>query len=145
MGGVLGHLRLPQRQPPAPSPNERRDTIRRLLTTIAIAAAAGVAPYTTQAAKPDTITLQGPRWVPPLIRRLAMCETHGNPRHRAYPYGGIVGWYVGTWQLDRDPGMPVYPWNATLRQQVRVAIRSVYVRGRYFGCLSGPEHAWVRG
>ncbi len=68
--------------------------------------------------------MSSPSWVPPLIRRLAVCETHGNPRHQSGSYGGIVGWYVGTWQLDRYAGMP---------------------RHRYYGCLHGPEHAWVRG
>lgn len=109
-----------------------------LAVTIALAA-------TPAQAADDRITLTSPSWVPPLIRRLAMCETHGNPRHQAGSYGGIVGWYVGTWQLDRYPGMPRYPWNATLKQQVNVAVRSVYVRHRYFGCLHGASHAWVRG
>lgn len=95
-------------------------------------------------ATPERVTMSSPSWVPPLIRRLAVCETRGNPQHRSGSYGGIVGWYVGTWQLDRYHGMPRLPWNATLAQQVRVARRSV-ARGRYFGCLHGPEHAWVRG
>lgn len=97
-------------------------------------------------ARTERITMSSPSWVPPLIRRLAVCETGGNPRHNwRNTYGGIVGWYVGTWQLDRYPGMPKYPWNATLKQQVKVAVRSVYVKHRYYGCLHGPEHAWVRG
>jgi len=109
-----------------------------VFTILALAAADAVS------AAQERITMTGPAWVPPLIRRLAVCETHGNPQHQAGVYGGIVGWYVGTWQLDRYAGMPRYPWNATLRQQVRVAVRSVN-RGRYFGCLHGPEHQWVRG
>lgn len=115
-------------------------TMLLVILCLLVLAAARQAP-----AADERITLAGPSWVPPLIRRLAVCETGGNPRHQAGPYGGIVGWYVGTWQLDRYPGMPRYPWNATLRQQVKVAIRSVYVEHRYFGCLHGPEHAWVRG
>lgn len=102
------------------------------------------------------VTLTHPGWVPPLIRRLSVCESRGNPRHHVFnregEFGGIVSWYVGTWQIDRytdtwadssgrSRGMPLYPWNATLRQQVRVAARSLE-RGRYFGCLN---HAWVRG
>lgn len=84
--------------------------------------------------------MNGPDWIPPLIRRLAVCESRGNPQHRAGSYGGLVSWYLGTWRLDRYQGMPLYPWNATVRQQVRVAVRSVH-RGRYFGCLN---YGWVR-
>ena len=91
------------------------------------------------------VTMHSPEWVPPLIRRLAVCESRGNPKHHVYnsegEFGGIVSWAISTWQLDRYPGMPKYPYDATLRQQVRVAIRSVN-RGRSFGCLN---HAWVRG
>ena len=93
----------------------------------------------------ERITVHGPDWVPPLIRRLAVCESRGNPAHHVYnsegEFGGIVSWAIGTWQLDRYPGMPLTPYRATLRQQVRVAIRSVN-RGRYFGCLN---YGWVRG
>ncbi len=113
------------------------------MTTLVLIIAALAA--TTAHATAERITMSSPSWVPPLIRRLAVCETHGNPQHRSGSYGGIVGWYVGTWQLDRYKGMPRYPWNATLAQQVKVAIRSVNVRHRYYGCLHGPEHAWVRG
>lgn len=101
------------------------------------------------AARQATITVHSPRWIPPLIRRLAVCESRGNPRHHVFngegEFGGIVSWYVGggggTWALDKFAGMPRYPWQATLRQQVRVAVRSVQ-RGRTFGCLN---HGWVRG
>lgn len=92
----------------------------------------------------ERITLTQPRWVPPLIRRLAVCETRGNTSHHAGSYEGIVGWYTGTWQLDKPAGFPAHAYQATLKQQVVVAMRSV-ARGRYFGCLHGAEHAWVRG
>lgn len=93
---------------------------------------------------PERVTMTSPSWVPPLIRRLAVCESQGNPRHRAGVYEGIVSWYYGTWDLDKLPGYPDHAYQATLRQQVRVAVRSV-ARGRFFGCLHGSSHAWVRG
>ena len=103
----------------------------------------------TGSASTERVTMTGPTWIPPLIRRLGVCESRGNPRHHVYnsegEFGGIVSWYVGggggTWRLDRYPGMPRYPWQASLRAQVRVAVRSVQ-RGRTFGCLN---HGWVRG
>ena len=95
-------------------------------------------------ARIERVTVDGPAWIPPLIRRLAVCESRGNPRHHVWngegEFGGIVSWAISTWQMDRYPGMPRYPYNATLRQQVRVAIRSMQ-RHRDFGCLN---HSWVR-
>lgn len=125
-------------------PAHRRGDIRRVLTILLIAGLVAAAPYTAQARKPAQITMNGPKWVPGLIRRLAMCETHGNPHHRAGSYEGIVGWYSGTWDLDKPNGYPDHAYQATLEQQVVVAIRSV-ARGRYFGCLHGAAHGWVRG
>lgn len=99
---------------------------------------------TPAAGADERVTMTHPKWVPPLIRRLAVCESHGDPRHHVFnsegEFGGIVSWAITTWQLDRYPGMPRVPYRATLRQQVRVAIRSVN-RGRTFGCL---RHLWVR-
>lgn len=96
-------------------------------------------------ARTERVTLDGPAWVPPLIRRLAVCESRGNPQHHVWngegEFGGIVSWAISTWRLDRYPGMPMVPYRASLRQQVRVARRSLE-RGRYFGCL---QHGWVRG
>ena len=93
----------------------------------------------------DRVTVTHPAWIPPLIRRLAVCESRGNPRHHVWnhegEFGGLVSWAVGTWEMDRFRGMPRRPWNATLRQQVKVAKRSLY-RHRTFGCLN---HKWVRG
>lgn len=109
-----------------------------------LASLAAAAPYTADATT-ERITLTRPAWVPPLIRRLSVCEAHGDPQHHVFnregEFGGIVSWAITTWRLDRYPGMPAVPYRATLRDQVRVAIRSV-ARGRTFGCLN---HAWVRG
>ena len=120
--------------------------MRRLIATVSVAAAlAGTS--VADAGSTAAVTVHGPKWIPPLIRRLAVCESRGNPRHEVHRRsdnwhgGGIVSWHVGTWQMDRYPGMPPFPWQATLRQQVRVAVRSVQ-RGRDFGCL---DHRWVRG
>lgn len=115
---------------------------------MAIAVSCLLACTAAQAAE-ERVTVDGPRWIPGLIRRLAVCESRGDPRHHVRnaegEFGGIVSWYVagggGTWALDKYPGMPRYPWQASLRQQVSVAIRSVN-RGRHFGCL---QHDWVRG
>ena len=93
------------------------------------------------------VTVSEPAWIPSLIRRLAVCESGGNPRHEVHRSsdgwngGGIVAWATTTWTADRYPGMAAYPWQATLRDQVRVAIRSVR-RHRSFGCL---RLVWVRG
>lgn len=90
------------------------------------------------------ITLTTPGWMSPLVRRLSVCETHGDPWFRNGAYEGIVAWAHSTWLLDRYPGMPDHAYQASMRDQHRVALRSIAV-GRYFGCLRGPEHAWVRG
>jgi len=95
----------------------------------------------------EQITMTSPAWMPPLIRRLAICESRGNPRHQVHRAsdgwtgGGIVSWAATTWAADKYPGMATYPWQAPLEDQVRVAIRSVR-RHRAFGCL---RLAWVRG
>ena len=117
------------------------------MTLTAVIALALAAPAAQ--ARIERVTVDGPAWIPGLIRRLSVCESRGNPRHHVWngegEFGGIVSWYVagggGTWKLDKYPGMPRYPWQASLRQQVRVAVRSVQ-RGRTFGCL---RHSWVRG
>lgn len=99
----------------------------------------------TAALATSQVTVDEPAWIPPLIRRLAVCESRGVPTHhvrnREGEFGGIVSWAITTWQLDRYPGMPMVPYKASLRAQVKVAVRSVR-RGRTFGCL---KHRWVRG
>lgn len=84
------------------------------------------------------------RW-PQLIDRLGQCETGHDYRFHNGSYEGFVAWYAGTWDLDKPRGYPDHAYQASPAQQRRVARISVYVRHRYFGCLHGPEHAWVRG
>lgn len=89
-----------------------------------------------------------PNWIDPFAWAVAICETgkghnHPDPQHQTSSYGGAWGWYVGTWQLDRYPGMPRFPWNATLRQQHRVFLRG-RERGRYWGCIAnGGYRSWI--
>jgi len=85
-----------------------------------------------------------PSWLEPLLYRLGVCETGLDWQFRAGSYQGFVAWYSSTWDLDKPAGYPDHAWQATPRQQALVARRSLR-RGRYFGCLHGPEHAWVRG
>lgn len=94
------------------------------------------------ASKSPPVTMKSPSWMNPQVRRLAVCESRGNPQHQVQnsQFGGIVSWYVGTWRMDKLPAYPKYPWNATLRQQYKVALISLK-RGRYFGCMN---HHWVR-
>jgi hypothetical protein len=75
------------------------------------------------------------------LYRLGKCETGLNFRHDSGSYEGFVGWYTGTWLLDRYPGMPYHAHQATPRQQIRVAYRSI-ARGRFFGCAVNSP--WVR-
>lgn len=114
-----------------------------VLLILAVAALAG-AGHAHGKRRPPRITLTHPTWMTPLVRRLSVCETRGNPRFQSGPYEGIVAWYYGTWDLDKPRGFPDHAYQATLRQQHRVALISLR-RHRYFGCLIGPEHAWVRG
>lgn len=61
-------------------------------------------------------------------------------------YEGFVNWASGTWDADKHGiSHADHAYQASRRQQVRVAVRSVYVEHRYFGCLHGADHAWVRG
>lgn len=117
---------------------------------LALVAAAGGAPARARAStgaaatlelRRAIVTVDGPAWIDPLIRRLAVCESNGDPAHRAGDYGGLVSWYVGTWRLDAPAGAPREPWLAPLELQVAVAARSL-ARHRYFGCL---RYQWVRG
>jgi hypothetical protein len=90
---------------------------------------------------PVRVTMRQPAWMKPLVRRLSVCETHGNLRFRRGPYEGFVAWAAGTWDADKPSGFPDHAYEATIVQQHRVALISLR-RGRYFGCLN---HAWVRG
>lgn len=98
----------------------------------------------SRAGRPD-VTMTHPAWMTPLVRRLAVCETGGNPWFR-HPdgYEGIVAWLHTTWLADKPAGAPRHAYQASLRQQHRAALTSLR-RHRYFGCLVGAEHAWVRG
>jgi len=137
--------RLADRETTVTYPLSKGGHIRRLIVTLS--AAAALASPAADAHSTAAVTVDSPKWIPPLIRRLAVCESRGNPRHEVHRRsdnwhgGGIVSWYVGTWQLDRYPGMPAFPWQASLRDQVKVAVRSVR-RHRDFGCL---DYGWVRG
>lgn len=79
-----------------------------------------------------------------LVDRLAQCETHHDYRFHNGSYEGFVAWYYGTWDLDKPRGYPDHAYQASPRQQRTVAAVSLR-RHRHFGCLIGPEHAWVRG
>lgn len=89
-----------------------------------------------------------PNWIDPFAWAVGVCETgkgHNHPdfQHQTSSYGGFAGWYIGTWKLDRYPGMPMLPWNATPRQQYRVFLRG-RERGRYWGCIAnGGYRAWM--
>lgn len=89
-----------------------------------------------------------PAWIDRFAWAVAVCETgkgHRYPdfQHRTRHYGGAWGWFVGTWALDRYPGMPRFPWNATPHQQYKVFVRG-RARGRYWGCIAhGGYRSWL--
>jgi hypothetical protein len=92
------------------------------------------------------VTLHSPAWMKPIVRRLSVCESRGNPRHEVHRSdwdgGGIVSWYVGTWRTDaRGISNARYPWaEPDLSKQYRVALVSL-AKHRDFGCL---DYSWVR-
>lgn len=90
-----------------------------------------------------------PAWIDPFSWAVAVCETgkgHGHPdwHHQSGSYGGAWGWYVGTWQGDRLRGMPLYPWNATPKQQYRVFEIGWFQKHHYWGCIAnGGYRSWM--
>ena len=63
-------------------------------------------------------------YVPPSTwTALANCETGGNWQHRNSTYQGGLGFYYGSWDAYRYRGMPHEAYNATRRQQIKVAHR----------------------
>lgn len=76
-----------------------------------------------------------PKFVSPFAWAVSMCETRGDFRHDGGSYEGFVGWFTGTWLLDRRKGYPDHADEATPRQQNRVFHDSL-ARGRYFGCIA---------
>ena len=89
-----------------------------------------------------------PSWMSRFAWAVGVCETgkgnrHPDFQHKTSSYGGFAGWFIGTWQLDRYPGMPMFPWNATPRQQYKVFLRG-RDRGRYWGCIAnGGYRSWM--
>jgi hypothetical protein len=90
-----------------------------------------------------------PVWMSRFAWAVGTCETpNGHEQwphfdHHAGAYEGFVGWAHTTWLLDRYPGMPEHAYQATPRQQYRVALRS-FARRRHFGCISGGGYlAWM--
>lgn len=114
------------------------------MTALALATALILVFTAAAGAGRPRVTMSAPSWMTPLVRRLAVCETRGNPWFRWRGYEGIVAWAAGTWDMDKPDGFPDHAYQATLRQQHRVALISIR-RNRDFGCLKGVEHAWVRG
>lgn len=123
-----------------------------VLTTAALLAAIGAAGAAAHR------SANRPKYIDRFAWAVAVCETgkgHNHPdfRHHTSSYGGAWGWFIGTWKLDRYTrtwrdkhgrwrGMPLYPWNATPRQQYRVFLRGRAL-GRYWGCIAGGGYrAW---
>lgn len=93
--------------------------------------------------------LKKPAWMSRFAWAVGTCETPHPGEHWPHfthhygSYEGFVGWYHGTWLLDRFPGMPEHAYQATPRQQYRVALRS-FARRRHFGCISGGGYrSWM--
>jgi hypothetical protein len=89
-----------------------------------------------------------PPWMSRFAWAVGICETgKGNRypdfKHRTRSYGGAFGWAISTYQLDRYPGMPMLPWQASPRQQYRVFLRG-RDRGRFWGCIEhGGYRSWM--
>lgn len=128
-----------------------------LVSTIIVAA--GNASTATTAPRPDDpLPTSRPAWFDRFAWAVGVCETgkgtrHPDFKHRWGSYGGFAGWAVTTWQLDRYThvwrsggkwhGYPLYPWNATPMQQLRVFERG-RARGRYWGCIeNGGYRSWM--
>lgn len=92
---------------------------------------------------------QKPKWMSSFAWAVGICETGKGNRfpdfsHDSGTYQGFVGWYHGTWDLDRWPWMANNAANASPRSQYRVFLRSVE-RGRYYGCIAnGGYKYWLR-
>jgi hypothetical protein len=61
--------------------------------------------------------------IPPVWRRLAMCETGGNWRHRNSLYQGGLGFYYASWDAYRPRHFPAEAYLASPVEQVVVGKR----------------------
>jgi hypothetical protein len=121
------------------SPSEATRNFRE--STLVTVRTTGVSSSAVIHSTAEKVTLDSPKWMQPLVRRLAVCETHGNPRHHWGANEGMVGWYHGTWLLDKPVGAPQFAYEAPIGVQYQAALTSLR-RHRYFGCLNNK---WVRG
>lgn len=74
-----------------------------------------------------------------------MCETRLNWRHHTSDYQGAFGFYSGSWDRFRLPYMPSEAYDATARDQYKVALR-IYARYRWtgWGCWThGGYRYWM--
>jgi len=77
------------------------------------------------------------RWLPAKWYRIARCETGVRWDWNSGTYQGAFGFYWGTWDAYRLPGMPSEAYLATPRQQWVVAerVRAVHGYGAW-GCAN---------
>lgn len=88
-----------------------------------------------------------PEWISPFAWAVGICETgkgHNHPdfNHRG-DYQGFVGWYKGTWDMDKVGITTVnHAYQASPKIQNKVAAAS-FKKGRYFGCIvNGGYKYW---
>lgn len=114
----------------------------------ALATAAVVAALVVAAAHASSKPSR-PAWMSQFAWAVGTCETpHPGEQwphfdHRSGDLEGFVGWRHYTWLMDRYAGMPEHAYQATPREQNRVAARS-FAKHRYFGCIAnGGYRVWM--